>query len=82
MMSDDVSFLSQLVRDSMELQAEEAISQSEYQESNIMEPMQVLENNDFASGKCSWFVCVCERERERELICRTYLNLIEFIIEK
>jgi hypothetical protein len=32
MMFDDVSFLSQLVRDSMELQAEEAISQREYRE--------------------------------------------------
>ncbi|MCH84924.1 K(+) efflux antiporter 3 chloroplastic-like, partial [Trifolium medium] len=41
MMSDDVSFLSQLVRDSMELQAEEANSQREYRESNIMEPLQV-----------------------------------------
>jgi hypothetical protein len=59
MMSDDVSFLSQLVRDSMELQAEEAISQSEYQESNIMEPFQVLQNNDFNSGKCSLCVCLC-----------------------
>ncbi|XP_012572450.1 K(+) efflux antiporter 3, chloroplastic isoform X2 [Cicer arietinum] len=41
MMSDDVAFLSQLVRDSMELQAEGAISQPEYRESNIMEPLQV-----------------------------------------
>ncbi|WJX52412.1 K(+) efflux antiporter 3, chloroplastic [Trifolium repens] len=41
MMSDDVSFLSQLVRDSMEQQAEEEISQREYRESNIMEPLQV-----------------------------------------
>jgi len=78
MMSDDVSFLSQLVRDSMELQAEEAISQSEYQESNIMEPLQVLQNNDFNLGKCSLCVCVCMRE----LICRIEWNLIEFIIEK
>jgi voltage-gated potassium channel Kch len=44
MMSDDVSFLSQLVRDSMEQQAEEEISQREYRESNIMEPLQVLQN--------------------------------------
>ncbi|CAJ2678259.1 unnamed protein product [Trifolium pratense] len=40
MMSDDVSFLSQLVRDSMELQAEEANSKREYRESTIMEPLQ------------------------------------------
>lgn len=53
MMSDDVAFLSQLVRDSMELQAEGAISQPEYRESNIMEPLQVLQNDDLASGKCS-----------------------------
>jgi hypothetical protein len=32
MMFGDVSFLSQLVRDSMELQTEEAISQREYRE--------------------------------------------------
>jgi hypothetical protein len=43
-MSDDVSFLSQLVRDSMEQQAEEEISLREYRESNIMEPLQVLQN--------------------------------------
>nr|KYP54519.1 Glutathione-regulated potassium-efflux system protein kefB [Cajanus cajan] len=40
-MSDDVAFLSQLIRDSMELQAQEAISQSEYRELDIMKPLQV-----------------------------------------
>lgn len=44
-MSDDVAFLSQLIRDSMELQAQEAISQSEDHELNIMKPLQVLQNN-------------------------------------
>ncbi|KAL2343884.1 hypothetical protein Fmac_005169 [Flemingia macrophylla] len=40
-MSDDVAFLSQLIRDSMELQAQEAIGQSEYRELDIMKPLQV-----------------------------------------
>lgn len=43
-MSDDVSFLSQIVRDSMELQAQEALSKNNEQESNVMEPLQVLTN--------------------------------------
>lgn len=47
MMSDDVAFLSQLVRDSMELQAEVAVSLPDYRESKIMEPLQVLQNDDF-----------------------------------
>lgn len=55
MMSDDVAFLSQTVRDSMELQALEEIGQSE---SNAMKPLQVLQNYDLALGKCSWFLCV------------------------
>ncbi|CAK8532656.1 unnamed protein product [Lathyrus sativus] len=41
MMSVDVAFLSQLVRDSMEQQAEVAVSLPDYRESNIMEPLQV-----------------------------------------
>ncbi|CAI8618019.1 unnamed protein product [Vicia faba] len=41
MMSDDVAFLSQLVRDSMELQADVAVSLPDYRESKIMEPLQV-----------------------------------------
>ena len=45
-MSDDVAFLSQLIRDSMELQAQEAISYSEYRDLDIMEPLQVLQNID------------------------------------
>ncbi|XP_057416156.1 K(+) efflux antiporter 3, chloroplastic isoform X3 [Lotus japonicus] len=40
-MSDDVAFLSQLIRDSMEIQAEEAINQSENRELDKMKPMQV-----------------------------------------
>ncbi|KAB1206734.1 K(+) efflux antiporter 3, chloroplastic [Morella rubra] len=40
-MSDDVSFLSQLVRDSMELQAQEALSKTDGREFNIMKPLQV-----------------------------------------
>lgn len=40
-MSDDVAFLSQLIRDSMELQAQEAISQSEYRELDLMKTLQV-----------------------------------------
>lgn len=40
-MSDDVSFLSQLVRDSMELQAQEALSKTDSREFNIMKPLQV-----------------------------------------
>ena len=41
MMSDDVAFLRQLIRDSMELQAQEALSQSEYRELDMMKPLQV-----------------------------------------
>lgn len=40
-MSDDVNFLSQLVRDSMELQAQEALSKTEDRELDIMKPLQV-----------------------------------------
>ncbi|KAK7252249.1 hypothetical protein RIF29_36069 [Crotalaria pallida] len=40
-MSDDVAYLSQLIRDSMELQAQEAVSQSEYRELDIIKPLQV-----------------------------------------
>ncbi|KAJ7968354.1 K(+) efflux antiporter chloroplastic-like [Quillaja saponaria] len=40
-MSDDVTFLSQLVRDSMELQAQDAISNPDLSESDIMKPLQV-----------------------------------------
>jgi len=47
-MSDDVAFLSQLIRDSMELQAEEASSQPENRGLDIMKPLQVLQNNDLA----------------------------------
>lgn len=41
-MSDDVNFISQLVRDSMELQAQEALSKTEDRELDIMKPLQVL----------------------------------------
>ncbi|KAF9616396.1 hypothetical protein IFM89_029650 [Coptis chinensis] len=40
-MSDDVSFLSQLVRDSMELQAQEALSRTDDQDTDVMKPLQV-----------------------------------------
>ncbi|KAL0356981.1 UNVERIFIED_CONTAM: K(+) efflux antiporter 3, chloroplastic [Sesamum calycinum] len=55
-MSDDVSFLSQLVRDSMVLQAQETLARNDEQESKVMKPLQVkvtdlvgvrtLSNND------------------------------------
>ncbi|KAI4296483.1 hypothetical protein L6164_036437 [Bauhinia variegata] len=40
-MSDDVTFLSQLIRDSMELEAQEALNNSESRDVNIMKPLQV-----------------------------------------
>ncbi|XP_031278887.1 K(+) efflux antiporter 3, chloroplastic-like [Pistacia vera] len=40
-MSDDVSFLSQLVRDSMELQAQEALGKTDGREFDVMKPLQV-----------------------------------------
>ncbi|KAK4438060.1 K(+) efflux antiporter 3, chloroplastic [Sesamum alatum] len=40
-MSDDVSFLSQLVRDSMVLQAQETLTRNDEQESKVMKPLQV-----------------------------------------
>ncbi|KAJ6716423.1 K(+) EFFLUX ANTIPORTER 3 CHLOROPLASTIC [Salix koriyanagi] len=40
-MSDDVNFLSQLVRDSMELQAQEALSKNDAQEFDTAKPLQV-----------------------------------------
>lgn len=47
-MSDDVAFLSQLIRDSMELQAQEAVGQPENRGLDIMKPLQVLQNNDLS----------------------------------
>lgn len=41
-MSDDVNFLSQLVRDSMELQAQDAVSKTDDRELDVMKPLQVL----------------------------------------
>lgn len=41
-MSDDVNFLSQLIRDSMELQAQDALRKTDDQELDIMKPLQVL----------------------------------------
>lgn len=41
-MSDDVNFLSQLLRDSMELRAQEALTKSADQDIDIMKPLQVL----------------------------------------
>ncbi|KAH7575508.1 hypothetical protein JRO89_XS02G0125700 [Xanthoceras sorbifolium] len=43
-MSDDVTFLRQLVRDSMELQAQEAIGKADDREFEIMKPLQQLQN--------------------------------------
>lgn len=40
-MSDDVTFLRQLVRNSMEIQAQEVLSQKDDQEFDIMKPLQV-----------------------------------------
>lgn len=40
-MSDDVTFLSELVRDSMELQAQEELSKTDDREFDIMKPLQV-----------------------------------------
>lgn len=40
-MSDDVTFLSGLVRDSMELQAQEALKKTDDQEVDVMKPLQV-----------------------------------------
>ncbi|PKA50887.1 K(+) efflux antiporter 3, chloroplastic [Apostasia shenzhenica] len=40
-MSDDVYFLSQLVRDSMELQAQEELTKNDDQEYNVMKPLEV-----------------------------------------
>ncbi|KAK6156698.1 hypothetical protein DH2020_010946 [Rehmannia glutinosa] len=42
LMSDEVSFLSQLVRDSMELQAQEAFGRPDDQELSVMKPLQVM----------------------------------------
>ncbi|KAM3742562.1 hypothetical protein ACB098_07G077400 [Castanea mollissima] len=41
LMSDDVNFLSQLFRDSMELQAQDALSKSDDREFEMMKPLQV-----------------------------------------
>jgi len=40
-MSDDVTFLSQLMRESMELQAQEALERSDGKEPEIMKSLQV-----------------------------------------
>ncbi|GFP86834.1 k(+) efflux antiporter 3 chloroplastic [Phtheirospermum japonicum] len=40
-MSDEVSFLSQIVRDSMEIQAQEALVRADEQDLNVMKPLQV-----------------------------------------
>lgn len=40
-LSDDVTFLSQLIRDSMELQAQEVADKSDDQVSKVMKPLQV-----------------------------------------
>lgn len=40
-MSDDVNFLSKLVRDSMELQAQEVLNNAKDQDLDVMKPLQV-----------------------------------------
>lgn len=51
-MSDDVSFLSKLVRDSMELQAEEELTKSDNRESSVMKPLQVLTPANLSPNRC------------------------------
>lgn len=41
-MSDDVTFLSNIVRDSMELQAQDALSRDTEREYGVMKPIQVI----------------------------------------
>ncbi|PKI47694.1 hypothetical protein CRG98_031913 [Punica granatum] len=48
-MSDDVTFLSKLVRDSMELQGQDALSKGVGREINIMKPLQVKWKSQFWS---------------------------------
>lgn len=45
-MSDDVSFIRRLVRDSMEVQAQEAAGQADGEELSVMKPMQVFTRHD------------------------------------
>ena len=40
-MSDDVNFLSKLVRDSIELQAQEVLNNAKDQDLDVMKPLQV-----------------------------------------
>lgn len=44
-MSDDVNFLSQLVLDSMELQAQDTLHKTGEQDFDVMKPLQVLKHN-------------------------------------
>lgn len=41
-MSDDVNFLRQIVRDSMELQAQDAVEKTDEQDLDNLKPLQVL----------------------------------------
>ncbi|KAK6156717.1 hypothetical protein DH2020_010965 [Rehmannia glutinosa] len=50
LMSDEVSFLSQLVRDSMELQAQEALGRPDDQELSVMKPLQLSLDEEEARG--------------------------------
>ncbi|XP_075108416.1 K(+) efflux antiporter 3, chloroplastic isoform X1 [Nicotiana tabacum] len=50
-MSDDVTFLSQLVRDSMELQAQEVVDKTDDQVSKVMKPLQVRVADFVQNGK-------------------------------
>ncbi|XP_030538281.1 K(+) efflux antiporter 3, chloroplastic [Rhodamnia argentea] len=60
-MSDDVTFLRQLVRDSMELQAEDAVRQNYGRDSNVMKPPQV-KVGDLVGGQKSSLSAVSEEK--------------------
>ena len=62
-MSDDVNFLSQLVRDSMELQAQVASTKSDDQDIDIMKPLQVL---TLHVSKRKFNTLKTEKEKEKE----------------
>lgn len=64
-MSDDVTFLSGLVRESMELQAQEQLSKTDGKESEIMKPLQV-KLSDFIEAPTSSIVLPENNETMRE----------------
>ncbi|KAG6409088.1 hypothetical protein SASPL_132120 [Salvia splendens] len=54
-MSDDVNFLRQLVRESMEVQAQEAVGKSDDQEMTVMKPLQAMIRTQHPSEKMICF---------------------------